>query len=198
MGLYRVVLDYGHGGVKAGAVYGGVQEKSVNLQLGSRIYDALHEQSTTEETIKVVLTRDSDEHIPLRVRYQLINQYHSGHPIHLVVSIHFNAAPSVPSASGFEVYYMKGSNRGTPAAQTIVENVKSKDFKIRGRGYKTTASLGRNLAMIHKTQPPSVLIEAGFLSNDQDRADAVDAQWQEDMSQAISAGIWNYLRNHTA
>lgn len=198
MSEYRVVLDYGHGGEKAGAVYAGVQEKTVNLQLGNRIYDALHGLAQSNNSTRVILTRDSDEHIPLSIRYKLINQYHRSHPVNLVVSVHFNAAPSVPSANGFEVYYLEGSNNGTAAAKAIVEHVQQNGFKIRGRGYKTTASLGRNLAMIHKTHPPAVLIEEGFLSNDQDRANSIDATWQDSLAHAIAAGTWHYMASAAA
>lgn len=189
----RVALDYGHGGEKPGAVYAGIEEKAMNLQLGNLIYRDLHQQSH-DDPLNVVLTRDADEHIPLRVRYQLINQYHQSHPLQLVVSIHYNAAPTVPSAKGFEVYYLQGSKNGSAAARAIVESVAQQGFNIRGRGYKTTAELGRKLAMIHKTAPPSVLIETGFLSNDEDRKNAIDPDWQQTMANAITQGIWHYLR----
>lgn len=193
MSIVRVVLDYGHGGEKPGASYGGVQEKAVNLQLGSKIYSSLHDQAGADK-LKVILTRDTDEGIPLSIRYRLINQYHVTRAINVVVSIHFNAAPSVPSAHGFEVYYMQGSIKGNAAAKSIVESVNDDGFDIRGRGYKTTAELGRQLAMIHKTAPPSVLIEAGFLSNDADRASAINIEWQDKMAKAVAKGIWNFIR----
>lgn len=198
MTIKRITLDYGHGGAKPGASYNGVVEKAVNLELGSRIYEALHAQvdshGAEHEELKVTLTRDSDQDIPLSIRYQLINQYHQQHPIDLVVSVHFNAAPSVPQAKGFEVYYLEGSTNGTAAAKEIINAVAEHGFYIRGKGYKTTAELGRKLAMIHKTAPPSVLIEAGFLSHDVDRANAVDIHWQTQMADAIAQGIWSYLR----
>ncbi|VUD59192.1 N-acetylmuramoyl-L-alanine amidase AmiC [Thalassocella blandensis] len=195
MTIKRVTLDYGHGGDKPGASYAGVLEKDLNLQLGNKIYSALHELSEEQETLKVILTRDSDEDIPLGIRYQLINQYHKVHTIDLVASIHFNAAPSVPQAHGFEVYYLDGSVKGTAAATSIVQHVRQQDFYIRGRGYKTTAELGRQLAMIHKTTPPAVLIETAFLSNENDRLNAVNINWQNQMAQAIAQGIWAYLRS---
>ena len=34
----RIVLDYGHGGSKKGAVYGGIEEKLVNLHTGNESY----------------------------------------------------------------------------------------------------------------------------------------------------------------
>jgi N-acetylmuramoyl-L-alanine amidase len=190
MGDYRILLDYGHGGEKSGAVYAGIQEKALNLQLGSRLYQDIHEQCPTGDTIRVVLTRDQDEHVPLSVRIKLINQYHRSHPINNLVSVHFNAAPSVPAAKGFEVYYLKGSNAGERLAKTIVKETEAADFNNRGRGYKTTESLGRKLAMIHKTSPPAVLLECGFLSNEEDLANAIDPAWQERLSTTLAKAIW--------
>ena len=205
MTIKRVTLDYGHGGEKPGASYAGVLEKTVNLQLGNKIYSALHNLNISDSSnvpnatslnhpINVTLTRDSDQHIPLSIRYQLINKYHTHYPIDLVVSIHFNAAPTVPQAHGFEVYHLAGSIEGTRAAKTIIEKVVEDNFYIRGRGHKTTAELGRKLAIIHKTVPPAILIETGFLSNEADRNNAIDPVWQDEMANTIAAGILNYLR----
>jgi N-acetylmuramoyl-L-alanine amidase len=68
---------------------------------------------------------------------------------------------------------------------------------IRGRGYKTTESLGRKLAMIHKTAPPAVLLECGFLSNEEDLANSVDPAWQERLSATIAKAIWSDLLTNT-
>lgn len=68
-----VVLDFGHGGSKAGAVYEGAVEKQLNLLTGREIYRSLHEQETGRD-LRVLLTRDEDHDIPLTNRCGLINK----------------------------------------------------------------------------------------------------------------------------
>jgi len=36
----RICIDPGHGGIKSGAVYGGLQEKDINLACGLRVREA--------------------------------------------------------------------------------------------------------------------------------------------------------------
>jgi hypothetical protein len=68
MSKYRIVLDYGHGGSKPGAVAGGIEERHVNLMTGKALYDALHEQKGGK-ALQVLLTRDADYDIPLSTRF---------------------------------------------------------------------------------------------------------------------------------
>jgi len=191
---FRVVLDYGHGGSKPGAVYEGVEEKTVNLLAGQKIFDALHKDETGDNQIQVMLTRDTDYDIPISVRYKLINEHDSeDNPVHLVVSIHHNAFAN-SSVKGFEIYYAEKSTNGRKAAQAIINKIKEGGIAVKGNGMITTERLGRKLAMIHKTDPPSVLIEIGYLTNPVDRRNAEDPSFQSKVANKISEGIWTYLK----
>lgn len=188
---YHVVLDYGHGGSKSGAVYNGAVEKQLNYLTGSQIYSSLHEHEQRRR-IRILLTRDEDYDVPLRTRCDLINQCNVKHQVDLAVSVHFNAA-SVASAQGFEIFYLNGSDNGAKAAKSILESVKSSDIQIRGKGMKTTKDLGRKLAFIHKITPPAVLIEVGFLTNETDRDNAMKPEYRKYVADSIAQGIWQYL-----
>ena len=192
MKKYRVVLDYGHGGSQPGTTYGELQEKSFNLALGQLIYSELHHQKKDEHDIQVMLTRDADYKVPLRVRRNLINQHHQHIPIDLVCSIHYNSAGR-ESAHGFECYYMDGSEKGAHFSQHIVKAVKETGTYLRNGGLITTKQLGKNLAMIHRVSPPSVLIEAGYLSNAGDRNKIVDSSYRLLLAKHIASGIWSAL-----
>lgn len=194
MANYRVVLDYGHGGSKPGAAYNGIEEKTVNLLLGQSIYAALWQQSTADRTIQVMLTRDSDYDIPISVRLQLINLHHQQRPIHLVCSIHHNAA-NTTAAHGFEAYYSEHSPKGRMFCESVAQQVGYLGVYLRNGGILTTVELGRRLAMIHKTIPPSILIEAGYLTNSKDMANATHAGYREKLAGSIAGGIWSALRN---
>jgi len=194
MKKYRVVLDYGHGGSQPGTTYGALQEKSFNLALGQLIYNELHRQKEGEQDIQVMLTRDADYKVPLRVRRNLINQHHQNISIDLVCSIHHNSAER-ESAHGFECYYMDSSVKGALFSQYIVDAVKTTGTYLRNGGLITTSQLGKNLAMIHRVSPPSVLIEAGYLSNVSDRNKIVDSSYRLLLAQHIASGIWSALNS---
>lgn len=192
MPKYRLVLDYGHGGSKAGAVYQGVQEKSVNFLTGRAIYEALHKQKGNK-SLQVLLTRDADYDIPLRTRCELINRHHDEEAkIQLVLSVHYNAAGS-PEASGFEAYCVASSHEGRLAAEHVTRAVRAAGILTRRNPVRTTAELGRRLAILHNTKPPAVLIEVGFLTHPIDRNNAVSPRFRAAVAQATSRGIWNYL-----
>lgn len=187
----RVVLDYGHGGSKKGAVYGGIEEKLVNLHTGNEIFRELHEQENGTE-IQVMLTRDGDYDIPLSTRCGLINAHNSIEPIQVVMSIHYNSF-NIESVSGFEVYYLAESENGRAISQDVIDSVHQAGILVRGKGLITTKQLGRDLAIIHKTVPPALLIEVGYLTNAVDRANAVDPRFRFNVAKAVANGIRTYL-----
>lgn len=95
--LDTVVLDPGHGGSDTGAIGAdGAQEKTLTLALAVKMGALLE-----KEGIKVILTRSTDQQLPLNQRTAIANFNRAD----LLVSVHLNASP-VPSARGTETYYM--------------------------------------------------------------------------------------------
>ncbi len=196
MSKYRIVLDYGHGGSKPGAVYGGVEEKTVNLLTGQDLYRRLH-AGKGDRDLQVLLTRDTDYDIPLNTRCALINEHHKQEPIQLVLSVHYNAAGS-PQPTGFEAYCVATSPKGPIAAEEVAKAVRQVGIPVRPYAVKTTAQLGRRLAILHNTHPTAVLVEVGFLTNPLDRGNATNPQFRSDVARAVARGIWNYLERKEA
>ncbi len=196
MNKYRIVLDYGHGGSKPGAVYGGVEEKTVNLLTGQELYRNLH-AGKGDRDLQVMLTRDADYDIPLSTRCALINAHHKQEPIQLVLSVHYNAAGS-PTAAGFEAYCVAISPTGPVAAEEVAKAVGQAGIPMRPYAVKTTAQLGRRLAILHDTHPIAVLVEVGFLTNPLDRGNATNPPFRSAVAQAVARGIWNYLEREEA
>ena len=186
---YRIVLDYGHGGSKTGAAYQGILEKHLNLDLGQKIYQQLKKFS---DEIQIMLTRDDDYDIPISSRCALINAHHHQQAIHLVASIHHNAADNV-NAHGFEVYINEGNQLTRRYALAIAGEISAIGLTLRNGGVLTTQQLGRRLAMIHKVAPPAILIEAGYITNQKDRSLITNSETQTVMAKAIATGIWNVL-----
>jgi N-acetylmuramoyl-L-alanine amidase len=91
-----VVIDAGHGGKDPGATgRRGTKEKDVNLAAALELASVLRERGDFD----VLLTRDSDEFVPLSARSELANEKEAD----LFVSLHCNAA-SDRREKGWEVY----------------------------------------------------------------------------------------------
>lgn len=97
-----VVIDPGHGGYDAGAVgLGGLEEKEVTLDIALRVRKILVERYS----LPTLLTRDSDEFVPLARRTAYANSKGAS----VFVSLHLNASPS-HEAQGLEAYYLDNTN----------------------------------------------------------------------------------------
>ena len=111
--IRTIVLDAGHGGKDPGALgKAGLQEKDINLDVARRLKEELSRQG-----IKVILTRDSDEFIPLDQRPAAANRISAD----FFVSIHSNASEN-DSASGFEAYFLSSDHDDMAKAVAIREN----------------------------------------------------------------------------
>lgn len=92
-----VVIDAGHGGEDAGARGGaGLVEKKLVLDVSKRLAMRLRSRGLT-----VILTRDSDEFVPLEARTSIANDARGD----LFISIHANSSHSA-RPQGIETYFI--------------------------------------------------------------------------------------------
>lgn len=145
----RVIIDAGHGGKDPGAI-GHVTEKEINLAVAISLKYVL-----TNNDIQVIYTRSDDSFVSLQERYELANRLGGD----LFVSIHCNAADN-HTAQGSECYYYKARDKTLARRlnKGVVEALGTKD-----RGIKHG-----KFAVIRKTTMPAVLLELGFVSNQED------------------------------
>ncbi len=110
-----IVIDPGHGGHDAGAIgVRGTYEKDINLKVAK----LLAERLSKEKNLRVILTRNSDEFIPLAGRTEIANDARAD----LFVSIHCNSS-LWSKHSGLEVYVLSPSATDEAAeAVARVEN----------------------------------------------------------------------------
>ncbi len=121
--LQKVVIDAGHGGNDPGAIgKNDLREKDVNLDVAKKLSALLR-----AEGVQTVLTRATDNFIPLSTRVSIANK--SG--ADLFISIHSNANRS-RSLSGFEVYYVaptvSDSKRAAFTAKSATLNLRDASF----------------------------------------------------------------------
>ena len=174
-----VVIDAGHGGLDTGALRGSVLEKDITLDIALKVREILQERGMK----KVVMTRTGDTTLSLADRVDIANSKKAN----IYVSIHVNA--SVKSEiKGIETHYY--TEKGYDVAQVIhkelMDTVNAEDRGL----FKS------KFYVINHTEAPAVLLELGFISNEQERNSLTSNKRQTNSAQAIADGIINYLMEH--
>ena len=116
LGVSRIVIDAGHGGHDPGAMGKGVTEAELVLDVALRL-EALLQKAPG---IEVILTRRTDEFIPLQERPAIANREGAD----LFLSIHANASPH-SAARGIETYFLNFANNPNAAQVAARENAAS-------------------------------------------------------------------------
>ena len=167
-----IVLDPGHGGHDFGATNGPRQEKNDNLRMALAVGNLLRSCG-----FNVVFTRTTDVFIPLIERANISNRANAD----LFISFHRNGFPD-PRANGFENWiHTTASPRSLEAATNILNNVVAVGVQ-NNRGIKRG-----DFVVLRETRAPAVLIESGFISNDEDNR-LFDTRFDA-YAQAIANGI---------
>ena len=194
-----VVLDPGHGGQDSGAMVGNVMEKDLTLDVAQRVDRILQARG-----LATVLTRVGDSYVSLAERAALTNHVHDC----VFVSIHFNEGNKTVS-SGVETYYADHQmTPGTPIVSWLPflqrASSQSPNFESQSlAGFIQDALVVRTQAVnrgtkaeqffvIANVQHPAVLVEGGFLSNQEDIAKLGSEEYREQIAGAISDGIVRY------
>jgi len=177
-----IVIDPGHGGFDIGAEVETVKEKALALQTAILVKQYLHDKG-----YRVILTRSRDVFVSLKKRTAIANDTKSK----LFVSIHFNAFKGT-DVKGIEIYYYnRGSKWRQDASKKLAQAVLSgliATTHTASRGIKTG-----NFHVIRETNMPAILIEGGFLTNQQERNNLKDKKYVEKMARSISDAIDKYF-----
>ncbi len=162
-----VCIDAGHGGRDSGACNmrdpartdDDLYEKHLTLQLAFTLKSAFERDGW-----RAMLTRESDIAIPLMTRVRIANEGKAN----LFVSLHWNAAVN-KKAVGFEVYHDNNSARGKSMAEYVCKEFSRKypDRKVRGV-FPDNQSQHTDLTVLSRTAMPAILVESGFISNDEE------------------------------
>lgn len=184
-----IVVDAGHGGKDAGtsSTLYNYEEKRLTLETAFLVCDSLKKLG-----YKTILTRDHDTFVPLDTRAEIANTLQAD----LFVSVHYNHSSS-EDVEGVEVYYYKENK--TPPSQRILESKElGREVLRKIITHTSAASRGvkqANFAVVRETKMPAILIEAGFLSNPNERHKIKDQKYQHTLAQGIAHGIDHYLQS---
>ena len=179
--LGLIAIDAGHGGMDSGTYNGDVLEKNINLAIALKLRDELKSRGYS-----VYMTREDDTYVGLQKRAEIVNAQDG---VLAFVSVHQNAVDSDKSKIyGVEAWTYKRDGCGE-LAQMVVDHVcEVTGAKNRGASFKT------NLVVTSKTTMPAVLVECGFLSNDEECAKLNS----EDYQKLIARGIADAVDEFTA
>lgn len=189
-----IVLDAGHGGIDPGASNGNSLEKDINLKVTLKVRALLEESGAL-----VLLTREKDESLYVDDKNKTIRQRYNENLKNrkslikdskgdIFISIHLNSFPQ-KKYYGAQTIYVKNDEESKKLAKCIQEELRRVLDKNNNREIK-----GRNdLYLLKDTNIPSVLIECGFLSNDNEKELLKSDKYQEKIAWAIYLGIQKYF-----
>jgi N-acetylmuramoyl-L-alanine amidase len=149
LGVSRIVIDAGHGGHDPGAKGKGVTEAELVLDVALRLEKLLHKVPGVE----VILTRRTDDFIPLPERTAIANREGAD----LFLSIHANASPN-PQARGIETYFLAAH-----VQRAMSERLKASNRTLKDLGVKQAP-----FVVLIGAAMPAVLAEISFVTNAQE------------------------------
>ena len=183
-----IIIDVGHGGKDPGTVSNNIYESNINLNISKYLEYYLSINGAT-----VVLTRTgnydlSSPNIKNRKRSDFDNRIKiiNNSNANLYVSIHLNYLED-STYYGPQIFYNNNQKNNKLIAKTIQEYLNDKiktNRKIKKIPTKTY--------MYSKLKPEGVLIECGFLSNNNERRKLVKEQYQEKIAKYIAEAIISY------
>lgn len=182
-----VIIDPGHGGIDVGAVgIDGSLEKNINLSISLDLYDFLMVSG-----INTVLTRDGDYEVyragEQRTKSDLYNRmdYINTVPDSILISIHQNHFEN-EAEWGTQIWYSPNDEKSPTIADKILNSVKN---NIQPENKRINKKSDDSYYILYKAQKPSVMVECGFVSNENENKRLQDKEYQRDMAYSILAGI---------
>ena len=185
-----VVLDSGHGGTDPGKIgVDGSLEKDINLQIAEKVKGFLEASDVT-----VIMTREDDcglyqeddankKRADMKNRCDKINE---AAPI-LAVSIHQNSYHE-EGIHGAQVFYYSHSSDGEKAAVIMQKALLAVDSDNTRQ-----AKANDTYYILKRTEVPTVIVECGFLSNNEEAEKLVTKEYQQQLAEAITQGIQTCL-----
>lgn len=188
----RVLIDAGHGGEDPGKVSGdGTREKDLNLAIATKLGKYLKKQG-----IEVYYTRQKDEGLyssetqnkkvrDMQKRCEIVENVKPD----FMISIHQNSFGD-GKVRGAQVFYYATSEEsralGEALQQALVKHVDPTNHR--------KAKANESYYILKKTKCPSVIVECGFLSNQEECEKLKTEGYQQKLVEGIYQGILMYLQ----
>ncbi|HEX7928770.1 MAG TPA: N-acetylmuramoyl-L-alanine amidase, partial [bacterium] len=216
-----IMLDPGHGGHDPGALADGMEEKTVALAIAKELRTVLQEK---HPELRVGLTRENDTFIPLNKRPELAKQFGAdlfvsihlnANPITrfqgvetyflnlssdataMAVAARENATSEkkVSDLNGIlldllrDTNILESSKLAAALHTSLVEQLRD-TRPVRDLGVKQAPFM-----VLIGAEMPSVLVEAGFLTNPEEASQLKQRTYQRSIAEGIYAGLEKYIED---
>ena len=190
-----IVLDAGHGFPDEGAVgFYGTTEQAINLSISLKL-QKLIEQSGA----KVILTRSDENGIystdsesirnkkvsDIKNRVDIANNSDAD----IFISIHLNKYPSSSKYRGWQTFYQKDNDE----SKNIAENIQ--DYLNKNIEYDNNRKILpiSDVYIMEHINIPSVIVECGFLSNEEETRLLNTEEYQNKIAWGIFIALQDYF-----
>ncbi len=184
-----IVVDAGHGGKDGGAQSNnGAREKDMTLALVQKI-----KELNTNQALNIVLTRESDIYLSPQERAAIAKQQNAA----LFISIHLDASAAVKNETqkGMTVLIARdefsNANVSRQFASALIGAFKN-NYGLLVPDNPTQYKTG--VWVLQANECPSVLIEAGNISDSKEAAYLQSAEGKEALARNVLAAIETYLQ----
>ncbi|GAB6138855.1 N-acetylmuramoyl-L-alanine amidase [Halanaerobaculum tunisiense] len=174
-----VTIDPGHGGSDPGALGSSLREKNVVLDIALKLQQTLEQAGA-----KVVMTRQTDQFVPLKERTELANKLNSD----IFVSIHANSHQE-QNPVGTETFVVDKEGNDSYLLANFVQQQLVTELDTLDRGIKSDG-----LYVLEHTTMPAILSEVAFLSNPQQEELLADSEFKESAAVGLYRGISKYFK----
>jgi len=188
-----IVIDPGHGGKDMGANTGSYKsrcdgalyrEDDINLAIAEKLAATLADMGAN-----ILMTRSESAYVALYDRPKMANEAKAD----FFISIHTNSNSALNSMSGSYVYYHGGEISSAALAMAIQAQIGIVN-ELPNNGIRSDKTIyGTGFAVLRASSMPAVLVEVGYINNDNDREYLLNEEWQGKMAEAIAFGIRSYL-----
>jgi N-acetylmuramoyl-L-alanine amidase len=218
LSVRRVVIDAGHGGTDPGTALPTLSEKTVTLDIATRLRKLL-----LQSGFEVISTREDDHQIPLRERAHIANASTSD----IFVSIHINSIVDHTNEHGVETYYL-GPTRDAKLTKLAAEENRESGYSLadmrklldgiyadarRDESQRLAATVQAQLygglrnadpglqnwgvkrapfLVLVATEMPAILAEVGCMSNEKEVAMLHKPEYRDRIARALFDGIRAY------
>lgn len=172
-----IMIDAGHGGSDPGTIsVTGAYEKNISLTLAEKLASALEQANYT-----VIMTRQDDSYIGLDERAAMANNAN----VDFFISMHCNAIENKPDVNGLQVlYYPDSNNHNAQVATTMLDSMLL-STNATNKGIVPQPEI----VVLKKTAMQSLLIENGFVTNEDEAKKLESSSYQQKLVKGIVHGV---------
>jgi len=166
-----IIIDAGHGGKDFGAHIGDQQEKKIVENIANKI-----NLLNGKNEIEIILLRKDDSFIELSERVSKINKINPS----LVISLHVSSSQNLDE-NGVNAYVSKQNvfyEKSKENAKNLVDKISNEKL---AKGKVKEA----DLFVLKNSKCPALLIEIGYLSNENDRVYLISENGQNEIANKI-------------